>query len=70
MTLDEARQNVGAGVVYDAAPHLTRIGIQHDQKEDGTISSVGDQYVFVRYGHSSVKATPAESLTLLAGSAS
>jgi hypothetical protein len=40
MTLDEARQNIGAGVVYDPG---------YGSKEDGVISSVGEQYVFVRY---------------------
>lgn len=56
MTLDEARENIGAGVVYDPG---------HGTREDGVIVRVSQQYVFVRYGHSSIKATPAEKLTLL-----
>ena len=58
MTLDEARQNIGNGVVYQP------IG---EDAEDGTITGVSDCFVFVRYaGDSGSKATPAEMLTLLA----
>lgn len=57
MTLDEARQHIGAGVVYDPG---------YGPKEDGVISSVGEQYVFVRYkGDFFGKATEPARLTLL-----
>ena len=52
MTLEEAREHVGSGVVY--------------RGEDGTITSVNDSFVFVRYGsdqHS--KATSPGDLQLL-----
>ena len=58
MTLDEARQNIGTGVVYEPFG---------GPPEDGTITGVSNCFVFVRYagdGHS--KATAAEMLTLLA----
>jgi hypothetical protein len=58
MTLDEARQHIGAGVVHDPG---------HGPKEDGVISSVGERYVFVRYkGDFFGKATDPARLTLLA----
>lgn len=58
MTLDEARAQVGAGVVYRPHPDAPA--------EDGTITSVNDQYVFVLYvGDRAPKATRAEDLTLL-----
>lgn len=58
MTLDEARQHIGRGVVYrpfaDVIP------------ERGVITSVNDQWVFVRYGtDASSKATEPGLLTLL-----
>jgi len=57
VTLTEAAENIGAGVVY-TAPHGAR--------EDGVISSVGAAYVFVRYGGDShSKATLPQDLTLL-----
>lgn len=61
MTLDEARQHIGDGVVYDPyAPEL-------DEPEEGVITSVNDHYVFVRYGaDKGSKATAADRLTLLA----
>lgn len=62
MTLDEARQHIGHGVVYCPA-HAA------DAPEQGIITSVGVKAVFVRYGsddHS--KATRAGDLTLLASS--
>jgi hypothetical protein len=42
MTLDEARQNIGAGVVSFR-------GGASAEDEDGVITSVNDTYVFVRY---------------------
>ena len=61
MTLDEARQNIGNGVIYQP------IG---GDAEDGTITGVSDCFVFVRYaGDPGSKATPAEMLTLLAAKA-
>jgi hypothetical protein len=59
MTLDEARANIGAAVVYSAHP---------DRREDGTITSVNEQYVFVRYlGDKHSKATMPEDLALNGG---
>lgn len=58
MTLNEARNHIGDGVVY--AP-------SHGRREDGVITGVSDRYAFVRYagdGHS--KATDPADLTLLA----
>lgn len=58
MTLDEAREHVGAGVVY-LPPGRPR--------EDGVITSVNDRYVFVRYdGDKGSKATTPTDLILLA----
>lgn len=58
MTLDEARGHIGDGVVYDPG---------RGDVEDGTITSVSDTYVFVRYrGDTASKATPPANLTLLA----
>ena len=57
MTLDEARAHIGDGVVYRPP---------HGVVEDGVITSVGDRFVFARYGtdtHS--KATDPAFLTLL-----
>lgn len=57
MTLDEARDHIGHGVVYRAS---------HGRTEDGVITSVNDYWVFVRYAtdrHS--KATDPAALTLL-----
>ncbi len=57
MTIDEAREHIGAGVVYDPG---------HGAREDGTIVRVSEQWVHVRYGHQTItKATPAGQLTLL-----
>lgn len=59
MTLDEARANIGAGVVYRPYPGA--------QAEDGAIIRVSARYVFVHYrGDTGPKATAAECLTLLA----
>jgi hypothetical protein len=55
LTLEEAAEHVGHGVVY------------LPQHEDGVITSVNDRWVFVRYsGDSHSKATNAHDLTLLA----
>jgi hypothetical protein len=64
VTLDQARDHVGHGVVY-RAPH---VGYGDPGPEQGEITSVGQQYVFVRYaGDQHSKATVPEALTLLAG---
>ena len=56
MTLSEARDHAGHGVIY-ATGH---------RAEDGVITSVGDRWVFVRYaGDQHSKATAPELLTLL-----
>lgn len=58
MTLEEARDHIGHGVVYDPG---------HPGVEQGVITSVGFRWAFVRYGsdtHS--KATDPGALTLLA----
>lgn len=58
MTIDEAKRNIGAGVVYSP---------EHGQREDGVITSVSDRLVFVRYrGDSGSKATHPGDLKLLA----
>lgn len=58
MTLDEARAQVGAGVVYRPHPGAPA--------EDGEIVRVTARWVFVRYrGDTHPKATAAEQLTLL-----
>lgn len=60
MTLDEARDHIGAGVIYEPYPGAP--------KEDGAITSVNDTFVFVRYvGDRASKATAPELLTLLRG---
>jgi hypothetical protein len=62
MTLDEAREHVGEGVVYRTA---------YGNTEDGVITSVGDRWVFVRYtGDQRSKATDPGMLHLLAAGAS
>ncbi|WP_426566407.1 hypothetical protein ACPPVT_07625 [Angustibacter sp. McL0619] len=61
MTLDEAREHVGDGVVYKPAYGA-------DQAEDGTIVRVSSRYVFVLYvGDRTAKATHPSMLQLLAG---
>ena len=60
MTLDEARSHVGDGVVYRPS---------HGVAEEGTITSVNDRFVFVRYGSRRTSAaTEPGALTLLASS--
>jgi hypothetical protein len=61
MTLGEAREHLGEGVIYRTA----------DGKTDGVITSVGDRWVFVRYaGDQRSKATDPGMLRLLAAGAS
>jgi hypothetical protein len=55
ITLQEARDNIGRGVVY--VP-------RHGKREDGRISSVNAYYVFVRYS-GGVAATSPEDLVWL-----
>jgi hypothetical protein len=58
MRLDEARNHIGDGVVYRPA---------HGDAEEGTITSVNDRFVFVRYGSRRTSAaTEPGALTLLA----
>lgn len=58
MTLDEAREHIGHGVVY-TAPHGAR--------EDDVITGVSASLVFVQYkGDLHAKGTRPEDLTLLA----
>jgi hypothetical protein len=62
MTLDEAREHVGEGVVYRTA---------YGKTEDRVITSVGDRWVFVRYAcDQRSKATDPGMLRLLASGAS
>ena len=56
MTLDECRQAIGAGVVYEP---------KHGPRQDGVITAVSRQYVFVRYrGDDHSMATRPQDLTL------
>lgn len=60
MTLEEARNNIGKYVIYTPFGNCTQ-----NQKELGVITSVNDNYVFVRYGNElNSKATRAEDLRL------
>lgn len=55
MTLSEARERIGSGVVYRPYPGA--------QAEDGEITSANDSYVFVRFvGDRQSKACRAEDL--------
>lgn len=59
ITLDEARRNIGESVIY-TQPHGVKT-------EDGVITSVGPQFVFVRYGNDRrSKATHPDNLELTA----
>lgn len=59
MTLEEARKNIGAWVVYRPHPELPA--------EYGEIVLVNDTYVFVRYtGDRGTKATHPSKIELLA----
>lgn len=58
MTLQEARDNIGALVMYEPYPFCP-ISL----REFGYITSVNDTYVFVRYGNDThSKATRPENL--------
>lgn len=57
MTLEEARQHIGDGVVYRPPAGFAA--------EQGIITSVSKRWVFVRYGLSGSKATDPAQLTLL-----
>lgn len=58
MTLNDARNGIGRKVIY--TPFL---GCDPDMTEIGVITSVTDQFVFVRYGSDiNSKATRAEDL--------
>jgi len=60
MTLTEARDHIGASVVYRPMP-----AADWSPTEDGTITSVGVRWVFVRYaGDAGSKATDPGHLTL------
>lgn len=62
ITLAQARNHIGSGVVYTAPHGATR--------EDGVITSVGQQFVFVRYaGDNHSKATHPDNLDFLASGA-
>lgn len=60
MTLDEARANIGNGVVYTPAHGFAA--------EQGVITGVSEEWVFVRYGISGSKATDPAALSLLSSS--
>jgi len=64
MTLDEARASIGRDVLW-LPPDGTA-----DSAEEGTITSVNDRWVFVRFGDgpsgASIAADPAD-LALIAG---
>ena len=65
MTLGQAREHIGHGVVYQPRPLG---GHPLGEAEDGVITSVGDLFIFVRYsGDNFPKATDPAALTLLAG---
>lgn len=63
MTLDEARENVGADVVYTSAGQ--RAGVQPMRPKGGTIEWVNDTFVFVQYSFLGCAATRPEDLELL-----
>lgn len=57
MTVEEARERIGSGVVYIP---------DHGPREDGIITSVGNYNVFVRYkGDTHSKATNPATLEFL-----
>ena len=61
MTIEEAHAHIGDGVVYAPA---------HGEREEGTITSVNDRFVFVRYGSRRTSAaTDPAALFLLASPA-
>ncbi len=60
MTLQEAKNNIGRCVVY-----MPFYGCSKDQYELGVITSVNENYVFVRYSNEiNSKATKPEDLIL------
>ena len=60
MTIAEARSHIGDGVIYRPA---------HGDPEEGTITSVNDRFVFVRYGtRRTSAATEPAALVLLSSS--
>lgn len=60
MTLEECRNNIGRLVTY-----IPFRSCDQSLLETGTITSVNDKYVFVRYGNDiNSKATRPEDLTL------
>jgi hypothetical protein len=60
MTLQEAGKNIGRNVIYTPFK-----GCDESQKEAGTITSVNDKFVFVRYSYSNNGiATSPEDLNL------
>lgn len=62
MKLTEAAERVGQKVVY-RPPHVSR----RDQGEEGVITSVGEHFVYVRYGADvGSKATAAQDLEAVA----
>lgn len=73
ITLAEARDNIGRGVVYNpesgsdpVSKFCVELGYGRDRLEDGVITGVSGSYVFVRYAsdqHS--KATDPRQLTFL-----
>jgi hypothetical protein len=77
ITLDEARERIGSGVVYSPGHRYRSTYDSHryfdivgeppaSRKEDGTITSVNDTYVFVRYaGDTGSKATSPNDLEFL-----
>jgi len=61
MTIEQARGNIGNGVVYRSGT---------PRAEDGVITSVNARFVFVRYGtQATSQATYPADLELLAGEA-
>jgi hypothetical protein len=68
VTLPEARDSVGMGVVY--TPSTMHGPPRTARPEDGVITSVNETWVFVRYaGDQHSKATAPQDLELLAGAA-
>lgn len=60
MTLEEARNHIGDSVIYTPFE-----GCDASELEFGTITSVNDSYVFVRYGNDTIsKATRPSDLRL------
>ena len=63
MTLEQAKVNIGNEVCFKP---LNPFGYENQSCEYGTITSVNELYVFVRYrGYDNSKATYADDLTLV-----